>query len=268
VPGGGDSPRRLTIALSIQAHDPPERFNRAGEADFAVEYTPDPLAPELIERQVKPLLAGGLPVRFHCRFAAFEMGNADPEKAAEALAVHKRAFQAITGLGEPVVTVHLSLSRRIPFDSDIAVANLTRLTEYGRKRGLTVCLENLRRGPSSDPNNVLDWTETSGARITLDVGHAVSSEYVREGRATVPGIIGKFHDKLHEVHIYAKEEDRHYPIVDMTGFTPIVDRLLTTGCDWWTIELEDFGEALDTRRRLLEYLSALYAVPGNERNED
>jgi hypothetical protein len=40
----------------------------------------------------------------------------------------------------------------------------------------------------------------------------------------------------------------------MTILGPIVDRLLATGCTWWTIELGDLAEALATRALLLDYL--------------
>jgi sugar phosphate isomerase/epimerase len=248
------SGRNLAMAISVQAKEYPHRFVWAKDNSFALEYTPDPLSPHLIPSHVKPFIAGGTPVRFHCRFFDYEIGNADPAKAEEAIQVHLRVLDAITNLGEPVITVHLNLVLGTPFDSQRGVDNLARLAERGRQSGITVCLENLRRGPASNPENILKWAKTSGAMITLDVGHAVSSELVKNGSLTVPDFIDLFSGRLHEVHMYGKEEDRHYPIENLTPFKPIIDRLLTTDCAWWTIELDDYAEALNTREIIVNYL--------------
>ena len=251
----GMAGRDLVLALSVKADEYPERLTLAVDNGFALEYTPDPLQPELIVPQVTPYLREGVPIRFHCRFGQHELGNTDPEEAGLALDVHERIFDTIAGLGEPFVTVHLNLNKRISFDKERGIDNLGRLVAYGRQCGLTVCLENLRQGPTSDPANVLNWARTTGASITLDIGHAVSSDSVRGGTHTVTGFVDLFRERLAEAHVYGKEEDRHYPITDMASLTPVIDRLLETNCAWWTIELDSIEDALDTRMRLINYLT-------------
>ncbi len=253
-PGENGIEHILTVALSVQAGEFPDRFTWAEDNSFSLEYTPDPLHPELIREHVMPSVERGTPIRFHTRFFGYELGNTDPAKAEEAYRVHTQVIDAMSGLGEPVITVHLNLGSQIPFDSRRAVDNLSRLVEKARKSGVSVCLENLRRGPTSDPNNVLAWAEEAGAMITMDIGHAISSDYVKEGNITAAGIVDLFSDRLYEVHMYGKEEDRHYPIRDMESMGHIIDRLVTTRCNWWTIELDDYSEALDTRRQILQYL--------------
>jgi hypothetical protein len=39
--------------------------------------------------------------------------------------------------------------------------------------------------------------------------------------------------------------------MDILG--PIADKLITTDCRWWTIELEDTQDVLFTRRLLIDY---------------
>ena len=255
TPGNDREERVLTIALSVQAKEFPERFTWAEDNSFALEYTPDPIHPELIREHVAASVKRGVPVRFHTRFFGYEMGNTDSEKAEEAYQVHSQVIQEMSGLGEPVVTVHLNLSSQIPFDSSRAVDNLTRLVEKARESNIIVCLENLRRGPTSNPNNVLEWAVGSGAMITMDIGHAVSSEYVKEGNITPAEIVDLFSDRLYEAHMYGKEEDRHYPVEDMEVTGLIIDRLITTNCRWWTIELDDYKEALSTRSLVINYLN-------------
>jgi sugar phosphate isomerase/epimerase len=122
--------------------------------------------------------------------------------------------------------------------------------------GINICLENLRRGPSSDPETVVAWAEASGTMLTLDVGHMLGCDQVESGVLAVPEIVEMFAGRLAEVHIYESETDRHYPPQDMTILGPIIDRLRATQCTWWTIELDDYAEALATRALLLDYLEA------------
>ena len=243
-----------TIAVSAKWHTYPERFHWLIENGFALEYTPDPLHPEALAEHVAPVLAAGLAVRHHAFFPEHDLGHADPALAEEALALQMRALEAMQGLGEPVVTAHIGLNPRTPLDAGHAVANLSRLVARAGDLGLTVCLENLRRGPTSHPETVLAWARASGAQITLDVGHAVSSEWVRAGQLSPLDYIDYFAERLCEAHLYERESDRHYPPQDMSILGPVVDRLLSTACGWWTIELDDPEEALFTRTLLQDYM--------------
>jgi len=92
--------------------------------------------------------------------------------------------------------------------------------------------------------------------ITLDVGHAVSCQRVQDGELTPLDFVEIFADRLREAHMYERETDRHYPPQDMILLGPIVDRLMTTQCGWWTIELDDLNEALATRNLLTDHLQA------------
>jgi hypothetical protein len=92
--------------------------------------------------------------------------------------------------------------------------------------------------------------------ITLDVGHALSGLHVQNGELAATDFVDAFAERLWEAHLYECETDRHHPPQDMTVLGPIVDRLLETQCTWWTIELDDYAEALSTRVLLIDYLRA------------
>lgn len=243
-----------TIALSAHWHTYPERFNWIVGHGFAMEYSPNPQALDLLPVHIDPLLKTGVPVRYHGFFPRHEIGHADAASAERAMRVHLSALEAMHGRGEQVITVHIGLDRQAPLDSGRTVANLARLAEHARGLGIVVCLENLRRGPTSDPETVVEWARQSGTMITLDIGHAVSCQRVQGGELTALDFVEMFADRLCEVHMYERETDRHYPPRDMTILGPIVDRLLTTRCFWWTIELNDYDKALATRALLLDYL--------------
>ena len=251
------------IALSAKWHAYPQRLHWIAEHGFALEYAPNLDSLDLFPQRIAPFLQAGVPLRYHGFFPGHEFAHADPEAASRGLDVHLSVLEVMPGLGEPVITVHIGLHSQDPLDADRAVDHLARLVERGRQLGITVCLENLRQGPTSDPETVVEWAVASGAMITLDVGHAVSSRRVQAGELGPLDFVETFAPRLTEVHIYEKETDRHYPPRDMALLGPIVDRLIETQCRWWTIELDDYDEALATRALLLDYLSE--ANPKSER---
>ncbi|MDH4138695.1 MAG: TIM barrel protein [Anaerolineae bacterium] len=251
-------PRQLTrpptIALSARWDTYPDRFRWIVEHGFALEYSPNPEAFDLLPKHVDPFLEAGIPVRHHGFFAGYEIGHHDAAIAERAMRVHMVALEAMRGRGEQVITFHVGLRREDQIDPGRAVENLSKLVEHGRGLGIAVCLENLLRGPTSHPENVAAWARASGAMITLDIGHAVSCQRVQCGELTALDFLEMVADRLFEVHMYERETDRHHPPQDMTILGPIVDRLLVTRCTWWTIELDDYAEALATRSLLLNYL--------------
>jgi sugar phosphate isomerase/epimerase len=243
-----------TIALSAHWNTYPERFDWIVEHGFAIEYSPNPQALDLLPVHLDPLLKAGIPVRYHGFFPRHEIGQVDAASAERAMDVHLSTLEAMHGRGEQIITVHIGLDRQAPLDFGRVVANLTRLVERARELDIVVCLENLRRGPTSDPETVVEWARKSGSMITLDVGHAVSCQRVSKGDLTPLDFIEAFQDRLFEVHMYERETDRHHPPQDMIVLGPIVDRLLSTTCTWWTIELNDYDQVLATRTLLLDYM--------------
>lgn len=242
------------LAVSAKWFTFPERFHWIAEQGFALEYTPNPEAFSLLAQHLDPFLHDAVRVRHHGFFPEYEIGNVQAEQAEQAMQVHFAALDALLGRGEQVITVHIGVNKSIRLDPARIVENLARLVDYGQQRGIIVSLENLKQGLTSKPETVLKWAEVSGASITLDVGHALSSSVVKNGDMTVHEIIDLFAPRLMEAHVYEKELDRHYAPEDMQILGPVVDRLLETKCAWWTIELDDFEDILRTRRLLGEYM--------------
>lgn len=246
-------PDSLIIALSARWHTYPERFHWIAEQGFALAYTPNPHDLDTLPIHLDPMLEAGVPVRHHGFFPGYEIGHPDPGLAARAMGLHLAALEAMHGRGEGVITVHIGLGPD-PVDPGRAVENLTRLVERGLELGIDVSLENLRRGPTSNPETVVQWARASGTKITLDIGHAVSCRRVQAGVLAPIDFVDAFAERLAEVHVYERETDRHHPPKDMSLLGPIVDRLLATDCAWWTIELEECDEALATRGLLLDHV--------------
>ena len=252
-----------TIALAAHWHSYPDRFTWLVAHGFAVEYSPNPDALYLLPVHLGHILEARIPVRYHGFFPQYELGHEDVEAAERALQLHQAVVEGMRGRGDQVLTVHVGLDRKIAVDGRRAVTNLGRLVDHAAARGVAVALENLRCGPTSDPETVVDWARQSGAMITLDVGHAVSCARVAAGELDPLDFVDLFAGRLIEAHVYEREASRHHAPHDMRVLGPIVDALRKTTCTWWTIELDDPGEALATRTLLLDYLGASPSVGGS-----
>jgi len=250
------------MAVSAKWFEDPQRIEWIKSAGFALEYSPDPDNLPGLFKRLESFAGSGLPIRHHGFFPGYEIGDINLEKAEQAMRLHLNALDAVSGLGEPVITFHMGLPPRVGIDPVRTSENLASLVDYGRSLGLRICIENLKNGPSSLPETVLEWAEQSNAGITLDIGHAVTCETVQSGRLSVCDIIDMFEDRLVEVHMYERELDRHYPPKDMSILGPVVDRLLETECRWWTIELADYPDILKTSGLLNEHITARHSNHG------
>jgi len=117
----------LTIALSAKWHTYPKRFHWLAEHGFALEYSPNPEALDLLPKHVAPFLKAGIPVRYHAFFPGYEFGHLDPAVAERATRVHMAVLEAMRGRGEQVITFHVGLHWKDPIDPGRAVENLARL---------------------------------------------------------------------------------------------------------------------------------------------
>lgn len=246
----------ITLAVATQWHVFPEKFEWLAQHGFGMEYAPNPKRFDHTKDHLMPYVEKNIPVRHHGYFPGFEIGDVDGEKAEEALQLHLKAVDGMLGCGEQVMTVHVGLPTAKEVDPGRVKDNLARLVEYAQDRGVTICLENLRKGPTSNPETVLEWAEWSGASITMDIGHATSCKRVICGDMNVLDIMKMFSPLLKEVHFYETESTTHHAPEDMLILGPVVDQLLETDCRWWTIELDAYDEIINTRKLVQEYLLA------------
>lgn len=249
----------LTIAGSAKWSHGHQRLDWLHAHNFAIEIAPDPENLENLAPLIWPHVQKALPIRFHGFLPGYEIGDADPAAARRALERHMAMVDAVSEYTDAVITCHIGLTRGRPISSKHAVANLTVLVDYATAHGVTISLENLKQGPTSTPERHVRWASMAGAKITLDLGHALSSDAARQVR--IEAYIDKVADRLVEVHFYEKETDRHYAPTDMEILGPVVDRLVQTNCRWWTIELENLVEMKATRSMALNYLEHQSKTP-------
>lgn len=250
-------PSPPTLAFTAGSADSSARLRWIGRHAHAVEFSPDPEKLDCLPHLITPFLEAQLPVRFHTRYFRYELGHADLARACGALEAHMKTLAAMAAVGGSVVTVHTGLDPDQPVLFSRIVENLSRLVELAEKLGITVCLENLRRGHSSDPRNILEWAEASGAMITLDIGHALGAQCVQRGEYTPEDFVEIFNCRLFEAHVYGREDAHgHHPITDVKPFAPVLEMLLQSKCAWWTVELQEPADAFSTRSLLEDMLRA------------
>jgi len=230
----------------------------------AIDWSIDPSLPERDFRTRMKSLAG-FQVRYHCRFHGVDLAYAD-SRGDDSLSLLLHTVDQVARAGGRHITVHSGLGN--PSGEGIEAArlidNLAILAEHGRCNGVSVALENLTTPLTNDPHLFRRIIVESGARVTIDIGHAhavrnlhplddICGEYVLPNR-----------DRILNAHIYHTELDG-YGHVPPSCLTDIYHRLnllgLAASCDWWVIELMNPCEVLRTRDMLRCYLDSLSLQP-------
>ena len=242
----------IRIGGSVKYYEDSAKWEFLANHGLCIEYTPGINELHDLRENIQPFLERGIAVRHHAFFPGLELADEDDERSAKSVDLHMQMIDMASGYGEQVMTVHIVVDTKVKLNAQKAVDNLGALADYARTRGITLSLENLRRGMTSDPHLVLDWATTAGTLITLDLGHALCSEYTKNGGPDIFQVIIMFAPRLAEVHFYERETDQHYPPENMTLLGPIVDALTQTRCDWWTIELESVADMEQTCRLLID----------------
>lgn len=238
-----------TLALACE-HD--------GHAAVDLSLVPADLGSVVFHTHTLRALYSGedLEIRYHLPLGYREIGHADPAEADRAVAWMTEAVSQVALAGGAYLTLHAGL----PGDATrgriaATTSRLAGIVAHGADLGVRVCLENLRWGLTSDPDEFMGLVIGSGASVTLDVGHAASSDVAARGfgaeqfaRMVAPHV--------RNAHVYEREESCHVAPLDLVALTPPLDVLLDeTSCDWWVVELHDLEEARRTRAMLVEFLA-------------
>lgn len=196
---------------------------------------------------IQSLLKHDFTIRYHTPFFHQEIASVDPAKASHAMRLQKKCIDLAASLGGTFITVHIGLGMKSEQDLDFAaaIANLSDLVEYGAKKGLTVCLENLTKGFTIDPLRFLDLVKKSGATATFDLGHANACPWVTDGRGSSVDFLNHVIAHVRNAHVYEIERTDpdtglgyHVAPKNLSRIGPLLAELQGSGCDWWLIELK------------------------------
>ncbi len=212
---------------------------------------------------IQALLGEGFLLRYHTPFFHQEIASADPAKAAHAVRMQKECIDIAAAMEGMCITLHIGLGMKSIEDLDYhtAIGNLSRLVDYGAGKGVTVCLENLTKGFTADPECFLEMLEKSGATGTFDLGHANACPWVEQGCGSSMDFLGYVIDRIRNAHVYEIELTDpetglgyHVAPENLDRNRPLLKALRGSGCDWWLIELnvpQDVDRSLQLLRDFL-----------------
>ncbi len=144
------------------------------------------------------------------------------------------------------LTIHLHNDNEPDFD--VLLNNISELNDYAKRKKITLCIENLRKGFSSNPNNIIEIADSTNCYITFDIGHTKYQDRLN--------FVDLFSDRIYNVHVYEVELDGigHVAPKNINVLRPVLDKLLDYKCDFWLIELMNYDEIINTKNMLKEYL--------------
>jgi sugar phosphate isomerase/epimerase len=200
-----------------------------------------------------------LEVRYHCPFYQIDLGHQDPVEAKAAEAIFRRIIRLVSKVEGKYLTIHIGLGHDStePLSWEATIENLTRLVQYGARRGVTICLENLAWGWTSRPHLFEKLIRGSGAAVTFDIGHAYVCESVRSHSYSAEDFVAPHSDRVLNAHIYHKEVSGqgHIPPDRLEDIQDRLAILEDVGCMWWVLEVREETGLLQTRRIVDEYLT-------------
>nr|WP_232210808.1 TIM barrel protein [Methanothermococcus okinawensis] len=166
------------------------------------------------------------------------------DKSKTCLMTLKNIIDEIKGYN--YLTIHLHNGKEP--DKDTLINNLSEISDYAKKNNIKLCIENLRKGFSSNPNNVIEMVDICNCNITFDIGHT-DYKYRDE-------FIDIFSNRIYNVHVYELEKDKigHIAPNNLDNLRSVLDKLLDNKCDFWLIELMKLNEIIYTKNLLEDYL--------------
>lgn len=204
-------------------------------------------------------------LRYHVPYGDIEIAHKNNEVSERAVILLKKSIEAIKRLDGRYLTVHIGLG---PDSSqalcmDRAKSNLSLLVDYAYSAGVVLSLENLKCGYTSDPRVFSNLIMTSGAMVTFDIGHGLSSS-ANENDWPCVKFIETVASRIVNAHIYEAETHEHVAPVDMSVIGGPIKKLMETPCEWWVVELSRSEDVLRTRRLLQKMLMNGSANPIEE----
>jgi sugar phosphate isomerase/epimerase len=195
-----------------------------------------------------------LEVRYHCPFYRMDLGHEEPSKAKAAEITFRRIIGLISKAKGKYLTIHIGLGRDStePLSWEATTDNLARVVQFGRSRGVTVCLENLALGWTSRPDLFEKLVRRSGAAATFDIGHAHASESITSHHYDIEDFVTPHPDLVFNAHVYHTEIPGfgHKPPEQIEDIQERLDLLQSIGCAWWVLEVRD----IDSLRRMKDMM--------------
>jgi sugar phosphate isomerase/epimerase len=189
-------------------------------------------------------------LRFHCRQYDLSLG----EKSI--FNYYQKNIEKIAEVGGSYFTLHYGFETNELSKEGINL--LKNLVEMGKKFGVTVAVENLKKGVTSKPQKLLSLLEETGASLTIDLGHLKSSP-LGQNKEVAQKILANFLHYAGEAHIYEREESGHVPPKNIYELYSFLEILLNSPCNFWVIELP-LKDAIRTKVIIEKAFSKFFTI--------
>lgn len=175
---------------------------------------------------------------FHLPFLDVEVASRDPVWAQASTLMLKSYLQVLGQLTPAYLNLHVATDAyEDEADPKTAIRNIKELVKAADDFGLTICVENVRRGVTSDPSIYREIVVESGAKATIDIGHARGSDYVLKTKTDPMEFVRGIEDRIVTAHIYAFEDDQgHHPITEPTEVEDFLAAFAANNVEYWVLE--------------------------------
>ncbi len=210
----------------------------------AIEWDLNNIPPTLsLERKKKIITsieANNLEIRYHLPYSFFDIGHARIDVRNFSVLVMKRYLEFIKSLNGKYAVIHVGYYEECELKDCIDSLKIT--ANFAKRLGITLCIENLLKGITTDVNNLYELLTINNVYLCLDTGHAnVVNQYDNN---YIPKLI-ELIDKVKHSHIYYSEDlsFNHIPFSKETiQNSQILNGLLKSPCEWFTMELNKLEE--------------------------
>ena len=186
------------------------RENHYDGIEWYLDFYRLPAWKGLRDKFFNALCDSGLRHSFHGPTTDVDISLREKSYSTVALEYQKMYIDFLAELAPFPYTIHIG-GRRIPVEElswEYAMDHLKCLTEHGYSKNVTVCLENLVRGWTGNPEKLMEMVTASGAGITFDIGHARGGSWVQKGHGTALEFLNVVAPKVLNTHVYEYEDEK------------------------------------------------------------
>lgn len=216
---------------------PDDMFRIFKETDFRsiewdLDYIPVPLSSQRREKLKREFEESHVLLRYHLPHSTCDVGSKSSKIRRISEEYLQLNLELIGGLGANYAVLHFAQYE----DRDLPpLSSLESVIEIAAKHNITIAIENLTIGPTSNPKSLDEILSKSGAELALDVGHAQRTKSLEE-------LVSLFSSRITHVHFYGFEDDcyNHRPFpsdIDALKTARFISR--TSRASWWTIEMDN-----------------------------
>lgn len=232
-----------------------EIFLLAKDNSFkAIEWDMNFIPPTLSQRRLEYIQGyirdENIHICAHLPYSYIEIAHDDFEFQKYSISVIKEYLKFVSKLESNHAIIHVGTCESST--SSIALRNLEVLSEFASELGIKLCLENLIYGLTSDSNFLCEALKIDNLFFCLDTGHC---NVVSKHNTTYIQSIKTIMNKCVHSHVYKTEDEcyNHIPFNSITEIknSNIMNMLLQSGCNWFTMEL-DSAEAQLNQESMLE----------------